>query len=70
MSADFVQCSFDDLPVEIAKTFSCTVVVSGCGKTDRRRSHNVMKVVTPEYEMRVFITQFPDSWYRLEKVVI
>ena len=66
MSVHFVQCSFDDLPVEIAKTFSCTVEVSGCGKTDRRRSHNVMKVVSSDMEYRMFITQFPDGWYKLE----
>ena len=70
MSVYFVQCSFDELPREIASTFSCVVEVSGCGKTDRRRVNNVMKVVTPEYEMRVFITQFPDNWFRIEKVVI
>ena len=70
MSADFVQCSFDELPDEIAKTFSCTVVVSGCGKTDRRRINNVMKVFCGSYEMRVFITQFPDGWFRIEKVMI
>jgi hypothetical protein len=60
MSVDFVQCSFDKLPIVIEGTFSCEVTVLGCGKTDRRRINNVMKVVT----------QFSDGWFRIKKVVI